>query len=109
MQAWPFVTTANPDLLAAAPAAALIACGIALTAGIFTPICCTLAGVAYALALLMPHSAPVLPRLDDAVLGLASVTALGLLGPGAWSIDARLFGHREIFIPAQDDSGEEQS
>jgi hypothetical protein len=25
--------------------------------------------------------------------------AIGLLGPGAFSVDARLFGHRRIIIP----------
>ena len=28
---------------------------------------------------------------------------IALLGPGAFSFDARLFGRREIFIPAQSD------
>jgi hypothetical protein len=48
----------------------------------------------------------VLPRLDGAaaVLGLAAAAGLGLLGPGAFSIDARLFGRRAIFIPAKDRS-----
>jgi hypothetical protein len=44
--------------------------------------------------------------LDDAaaLVCLAAAAALGLLGPGAFSIDARLFGRRQIFIPANDDS-----
>jgi hypothetical protein len=43
-----------------------------------------------------------LPRLDGnaGVVGLAAAVALALLGPGTCSIDARLFGRREIFIPA---------
>jgi len=32
---------------------------------------------------------------------IAICTALALLGPGAWSIDARLFGRREILIPRE--------
>jgi hypothetical protein len=50
----------------------------------------------------------VLPRLDGtaAIVGLAAAAGLGLLGPGAFSIDARLLGRREIFIPAKD--GNEQ-
>jgi hypothetical protein len=32
------------------------------------------------------------------ILGLAILLALAILGPGAYSIDARLFGHREIII-----------
>jgi hypothetical protein len=31
--------------------------------------------------------------------------ALALLGPGAYSMDARLFGRREIVLPHSDRSG----
>ena len=77
-----------------------------MTAGIFTPICSTLVGLGYALVLFTPFGGAVLPRLDGgaALVGLAAAVALGLLGPGAFSIDARLFGRREIFIPAKDGS-----
>jgi uncharacterized membrane protein YphA (DoxX/SURF4 family) len=104
-QSWLFITSTNPDLLAAAPAAALVVCGVALTCGIFTPVCCTFIGLGYALALVSPYGSSVLPRHDGAaaVVGLAAAAGLGLLGPGAFSIDARLFGRREIFIPAADD------
>lgn len=30
---------------------------------------------------------------------IALTTAIGLLGPGAFSIDARMFGRREVLIP----------
>jgi hypothetical protein len=30
---------------------------------------------------------------------IIAATALGLLGPGAYSLDGRLFGRREIVIP----------
>ena len=33
------------------------------------------------------------------MFGLAILLALAILGPGAYSIDARLFGRREIIIP----------
>jgi hypothetical protein len=108
-QAWLFIApAANTDLLAAVPAAVLIVSGLALTAGIFTPVCSTIAGLGYALALFTPLSGVVLPRLDPAaaIMGLASAAGLALVGPGAFSIDARLFGRREIFIPATDDSGD---
>jgi hypothetical protein len=84
----------------------LAASGIALTVGIFTPVCSALVGSGYALVLLMPVDGMALPRLDGAaaVVGLAAALALGLLGPGTFSIDARLFGRREIFIPAEDRS-----
>lgn len=42
-------------------------------------------------------------RLSDSllaiVLEIAIAIALAFLGPGAWSLDARLFGRREIIIP----------
>ena len=104
MQAWLAVEATNTDLLGAIPAAALGVCGVALTIGLFTAVCSTLVGVGYALVLFMPFEAAVLPHLDSvaAVIGLAAAAGLGLLGPGAFSIDARLFGRREIFIPAKD-------
>jgi hypothetical protein len=106
MQAWLAVSATNTDLLGAAPAAAWGVCGVALTIGLFTAVCSTLVVVGYALVLFMPFDATVLPRLDSvaAVIGLAAAAALGLLGPGALSVDARLFGRHEIFIPAKDRS-----
>ena len=106
IQAWLAVASTNTDLPGAIPAAVLVLCGVALAIGIFTPICSTLVGVAYALVLFIPIDGAVLPRFDGAtaVVGLAAAAALGLLGPGAFSIDARLFGRREIFIPAKDGS-----
>jgi len=105
-QAWLFIDSANPSLLEAVPAAALVVCGVALTAGIFTSVCTTLVGLGYALVLFTSLDGAVLPRLDTsaATVGLAAAAGLALLGPGAFSIDARLFGRREIFIPAQDTS-----
>jgi uncharacterized membrane protein YphA (DoxX/SURF4 family) len=104
MQAWPSVASTNSDLVATIAAAAFIVCGLALTAGLFTSACSTLVGLGYALVLLTPFEWPALPRLDGsaAAIGLAAAAALALLGPGAFSIDARLFGRREIFIPGRD-------
>jgi putative oxidoreductase len=106
MQAWLSVTSTSTDFLGALPAAALVLCGVALTVGIFTRVCSTLVGLGYALVLFMPLGGAVLPRLDAAaaIVSLAAAAGLALLGPGAISIDARLFGRRAIFIPAKDDS-----
>ena len=105
-QAWLSVASTNPDLLGAIPAAALAVCGVALTIGIFTPVSSALLGGGYALVLFTPFDPLVLPPLDGsaALVCLAAAAALGLLGPGAFSIDARLFGRREIFIAADDGS-----
>jgi hypothetical protein len=76
-----------------------------LTIGLFTAVCSTLVVVGYALVLVMPFDAAVL-HLDSvaAVNGLAAAAGLGLTGPGAFSIDAHLFGRREIFIRAKNRS-----
>jgi hypothetical protein len=108
MQAWPSVASTHTNLLGAAPAVALVVCGAALTAGILTPVCSTLIGLGYALVLFTPFGGSVLPHLDGAAasVGLAAAIGLGLVGPGSFSIDARLFGRRNIFIPARDGSGQ---
>jgi hypothetical protein len=105
VQAW-LVASTQTDVLRAALPAAWVVSGIALTVGLFTPVCSTLVGVGYALVMLNPAGAAVLPRLDSgtAVVGVAAAAALALLGPGTYSIDAHLFGRREIFIPARDRS-----
>lgn len=57
-----------------------------LLVGFVTPIVTVLIGLV---------SIAVAFNLDIVVLS----TAIALLGPGAFSIDARMFGRREIFIP----------
>jgi uncharacterized membrane protein YphA (DoxX/SURF4 family) len=81
---------------------AALAAGAALLIGVFTPI----VGILVSLGVLgigfsiLP--APV-PNLFDAKLsmGLTAImaAAIAFLGPGAFSLDARLFGRREIIIP----------
>jgi hypothetical protein len=106
-QGWPSVATTNTTLLGAISGAALVVCGIALTVGAFTRVSSSLVGLGYALAPFGPFEWAVLPRLDGpaaTIVGVAAAAALGLMGPGAFSIDARRFGRREVFIPAGDSS-----
>jgi hypothetical protein len=73
-----------------------------LLAGFLTPLACIVAGLgATAAAFSSPPSAT-----GGALLGglfflfvTGAATAALLLGPGAYSLDARLFGRREIIIP----------
>ncbi|MBS1795859.1 MAG: hypothetical protein JSS81_24345 [Acidobacteria bacterium] len=46
--------------------------------------------------------------LTGLLLLLSILIALALLGPGAYSIDARLFGRRRIFIPASKKEDQQQ-
>lgn len=68
-------------------------CGIVLLLwiGFWTPVA-ALAAAAIQIAIVYPG-----PRLDSSALTAAAVAvALAMLGPGAWSLDARLFGRKRI-------------
>jgi uncharacterized membrane protein YphA (DoxX/SURF4 family) len=74
----------------------LVAAGAAalLLVGLWTP----LVGVLMALAeLCIAFSYPADPW-KHILLGALGI-ALAMLGPGAWSVDARLFGRKRIQIP----------
>ena len=87
--------------------AALLA-GIVLAAGFLTPV----AGAAVAFAAIASSLLwfpPPAPNLFEAALSATLVAVVSIavifLGPGAYSIDARLFGRREIIIPHTARSG----
>ena len=76
--------------------------GALLLIGLVTPLAGTLAAVGSAGILLswLPSPAPSLPCAGvAAVLTVVVAAAIALLGPGAISVDAALFGRREITIP----------
>ncbi len=80
-----------------------IASGTLLLIGFLTPIAGTLAALAAIGVAFSWFPAPAV-NLFDAILPTALVVvavAIVLLGPGALSLDARLFGRREIIIPHQ--------
>jgi putative oxidoreductase len=75
------------------PSVGELVLGAVLLVGLWTPI----AGVIVCLLellLMLLDGASVEPQLHRAAIGLS----LALLGPGAWSIDARLFGRRRVDI-----------
>jgi uncharacterized membrane protein YphA (DoxX/SURF4 family) len=76
--------------------------GAALVAGFLTPAAAAAAGLATLLMAVAgppPAGAGLLIDRTAAALLIVVALALAMLGPGALSIDARLFGRREIVIP----------
>ncbi len=83
-------------------AAVGIGVGLALMIGFLTPLAGLAAGVGYLVTLIATligrHTGAHLSTLASLDLVVMSLS-LVLLGPGAFSLDARLFGRREIVIP----------
>jgi hypothetical protein len=80
-------------------AAFLAGCGILLIPGLWTPIAGTLAALI--------ETWQVLTRTGDlwVLLLLGTIAgALAMLGPGLWSVDARLFGWKRVEAPPRKSS-----
>jgi uncharacterized membrane protein YphA (DoxX/SURF4 family) len=69
-------------------------CSALLTVGLWTPIAGSLMA-AVELSLLIFHFSGSSMHIVLAALG----AALAMIGPGAWSVDARLFGRKRIQLP----------
>ena len=98
----PLIYFAREDLLAAPDAAQVafsalrIWAGILLLFGLWTPIAGGIAAFAGLWASLFQSWPNHVYPLDHMFLGVLGAS-LALLGPGAWSMDARLFG-RKLFV-----------
>jgi uncharacterized membrane protein YphA (DoxX/SURF4 family) len=97
-----YLTGRSPTLKMWAVGLAALAIGSSLLIGFLTPKAAVLAGAGSIAIALSWFPAPTL-NLCDSKLGTAVVVvmaaALACLGPGAFSLDARWFGRREIVIP----------
>lgn len=83
-------------------AVSALAAGAALIIGLLTPVAALLTGLAAIGEGFSLLPAPVSNIADSklAVILIATVAvAIACLGPGSFSVDARLFGRREIIIP----------
>jgi putative oxidoreductase len=87
---------------AVAVGVAIAASGISLLIGFLTPLAGALIAVA-TMGIALSWLPPPTPNLFDAPVPLVLVVtvcaAVAFLGPGAFSVDSRLFGRRRIIIP----------
>jgi len=83
----------EPPIESFVPEALAIVAGVLLLAGLWTPVVGSMVAV---LGCWKAVSQPGDPWAD--ILLVTIGVALALLGPGAWSIDARLFGWKRIDI-----------
>jgi hypothetical protein len=81
-------------LQSAVAAVSLAGFGVLLAVGLWTPFAGTLVAIAEASRVLTAGEDPLVGFLAGAIGG-----ALALLGPGRWSVDARLFGWKRIDAP----------
>lgn len=76
---------------------------IALSAGLLTPITATLGAL---MEMVIWHfSTGTIAALH--ICAILVATALAMLGPGAYSLDAKLFGRRQIIFPPSDGMDDE--
>lgn len=83
-----------------------LAAGALLLVGFLTPIAAAVVGagaVAIGFSLLPPCAPAFFDSKSSMTFGLTMLVAIAGLGPGAFSVDARVFGRREIIIPTQND------
>lgn len=79
-----------------------LACGALLLTGLLTPLACAVVGLCSVCSALQWLPAPASGVSAEGLRSLfvfIAAAALVLTGPGAFSLDARLFGRREIIIP----------
>ena len=93
----------NVDLSSGVIGALTAAAGVSLLTGLMTPVASVvviLGGLARMMALLPPPSASNVGSLFPILNIVILAASLAFLGPGAFSLDARIFGRREIKIPS---------
>lgn len=98
-----FVDWHNLTLVVSPIAALAVASGAALLIGYLTPFAGVLAAMISISAAFSWFPVPILDVFEarlTAVLATVIFAALVCIGPGAFSLDARLFGRREIIIPS---------
>jgi putative oxidoreductase len=84
----------DPSAQTIVTSALLAASGLLLIAGLWTPVAGTVVGAIETWEILTMNQDPLVGLLAGTIAG-----ALAMLGPGRWSVDARLFGWKRIEAP----------
>jgi uncharacterized membrane protein YphA (DoxX/SURF4 family) len=84
----------EPSLRIALSSASLALAGLLLVVGLWTPVAGAIVAVIEVSQILRVDEHPVVGLLTG-----TTAAALAMLGPGRWSVDARLFGWRRIEAP----------
>lgn len=96
----------DPDLAAWLTGLTALVAGTLLVTGFLTPIAAAIVAagaVGVRLSLLPACPAALFDSRTAFILALTMLVAILGLGPGAFSVDARMFGRREIIIPPLSD------
>ena len=105
-----FIAWQEASVLILTVAALSSICGLLLLIGLFNWLACSLGvliSLGTALGLIRVPMLNVSPAKVSAIFTAAIAIALLCLGPGAYSLDARRHGHREIIIPARPHSSDD--
>jgi uncharacterized membrane protein YphA (DoxX/SURF4 family) len=107
-----FIAWPEARLLPLTVAALSSICGLLLLLGLFNRLACSLGALislGAALGFIHVPVFNVLPAMVSAVFTAVIAVALLCLGPGAYSLDARRHGRREIIIPARPHSSDDST
>ena len=86
----------SPDPIALAACLTAAVGGILLLAGLWTPIMGALVALDEVWVALVLHSSG-LERMSTHICLAVISTSVAMLGPGAWSVDARLYGRKRLY------------
>ena len=85
----------SPEPIALATCLTAAVGGILLLAGLWTPIMGALVALDEVYVALLLHSSGL--RMSTHICLAVISTSVAMLGPGAWSVDARLYGRRRLY------------